>query len=54
MYAIVASQDKAIPPAAERANAQQVGATIYTVNSAHDLHASHAAQVDQVIEHAAR
>ena len=54
VYAIVASQDKAIPPAAERFEAKRAGATIYTVNSAHDLPASHPAQVTQVIEHAAR
>jgi pimeloyl-ACP methyl ester carboxylesterase len=54
VYAIVASQDKAIPPAAERFEAQRADATIYTVNSAHDLPASHPAQVTQVIEHAAR
>jgi pimeloyl-ACP methyl ester carboxylesterase len=54
VYAIVASQDKAIPPAAERWEAQRAGATIYTVDSAHDLPTSHPAQVTQVIEHAAR
>lgn len=54
VYAIVAGQDKGIPPAAERFEAQRVGATIYTVNSAHDLPTSHPAQVTQVIEHAAR
>src|SRR5262249_49038221 len=36
VYAIVAAQDKAIPPAAERFEAQRAGAAIETVNSAHD------------------
>jgi pimeloyl-ACP methyl ester carboxylesterase len=54
VFAIVAGQDKAIPPAAERFEAQRAGATVYTVNSAHDLPTSHPAQVTQVIEHAAR
>jgi pimeloyl-ACP methyl ester carboxylesterase len=53
VYAIVASQDMAIPPAAERWEAQRAGATIYTVRSAHDLPTSHPAQVTEVIEHAA-
>lgn len=54
LYAIVASQDKAIPPAAERFEATRAGATIYTVNSAHDLPASHPDAVTAVIESAAR
>jgi pimeloyl-ACP methyl ester carboxylesterase len=54
VYAIVASQDKAIPPAAERFEAQRAGATISTVNSAHDLPTSHPATVTAVIERAAR
>ncbi len=54
VYAIVASQDKGIPPAAERWEAQRAGATIYTVNSAHDVPTSHPNQVADVIEHAAR
>ncbi|HEX3787195.1 MAG TPA: alpha/beta hydrolase [Pseudonocardiaceae bacterium] len=54
VYAIVAGQDKAIPPAAEKWEAQRAHATITTVNSAHDLPTSHPTQVTQVIEHAAR
>jgi pimeloyl-ACP methyl ester carboxylesterase len=54
VYAIVASQDKAIPPAAELFEAQRAGATISTVNSAHDLPASHPAAVTAEIERAAR
>ncbi|MEV0069621.1 MULTISPECIES: alpha/beta fold hydrolase [unclassified Amycolatopsis] len=54
VYAIVAAQDKAIPPAAERWEAQRAGATVYTVNSAHDLPTSHPTEVTQVIERAAR
>ena len=54
LYAIVASQDKAIPPAAEKFMAQRAGATIYTVNSAHDLPVSHPQAVVSVVEHAAR
>ncbi|HEY2697375.1 MAG TPA: alpha/beta hydrolase [Pseudonocardiaceae bacterium] len=53
LYAIVASQDKAIPPAAEKFMAQRAGATIYTVNSAHDLPVSHPQAVVSVIERAA-
>lgn len=54
VYAIVAGQDHAIPPAAERFQAQRAGATIYTVNSAHDLPTSHPDAVTAVIERAAR
>jgi pimeloyl-ACP methyl ester carboxylesterase len=54
LYAIVASQDKAIPPAAEKFMAQRAGATIYTVNSAHDLPVSHPQAVVSVVERAAR
>jgi pimeloyl-ACP methyl ester carboxylesterase len=53
VYAIVASQDKAIPPAAELFEAQRAHATISTVNSAHDLPSSHPAAVTTVIERAA-
>jgi pimeloyl-ACP methyl ester carboxylesterase len=53
LYAIVASQDRAIPPAAEKFMAQRAGATIYTVNSAHDLPVSHPQAVVSVVEHAA-
>jgi len=54
VYAIVASQDKAIPPAAERFEAQRAHAVISTVDSAHDLPTSHPGAVTAVIEHAAR
>jgi pimeloyl-ACP methyl ester carboxylesterase len=54
VYAVVASQDKAIPPAAELFEAKRVDATITTVNSAHDLPASHPGAVTAVIERAAR
>jgi pimeloyl-ACP methyl ester carboxylesterase len=54
VYAIVASQDKAIPPAAERFEAQRAGATISTVDSSHDLPTSHPGAVTTVIERAAR
>ncbi|HEX4226886.1 MAG TPA: alpha/beta hydrolase [Pseudonocardiaceae bacterium] len=53
LYAIVASQDKAIPPAAEKFMAQRAGATIYTVNSAHDIPVSHPRAIVSVIERAA-
>lgn len=54
LYEIVANQDKMIPPAAERFMAQRAGATIYTVNSAHDMPVSHPQIIVSVIEHAAR
>jgi pimeloyl-ACP methyl ester carboxylesterase len=54
VYAIVASNDKAIPPAAELFEAKRAGAVITTVNSAHDLPTSHPAAVTAVIERAAR
>ncbi len=54
LYAIVAGQDKAIPPAAETFMAQRAGATIYSVNSAHDMPVSHPQVIVSVIEHAAR
>jgi pimeloyl-ACP methyl ester carboxylesterase len=54
LYEIVAGQDKAIPPAAEEFMAKRAGATIYTVNSAHDMPVSHPQVIVSVIEHAAR
>jgi pimeloyl-ACP methyl ester carboxylesterase len=54
VYAIVASQDKAIPPAAELFEAKRAGATISTVDSAHDLPSSHPGAVTAEIERAAR
>ena len=53
LYAIVASQDKAIPPAAEKFMAQRAGASVSTVNSAHDIPVSHPQAIVSVIEHAA-
>jgi pimeloyl-ACP methyl ester carboxylesterase len=53
LYAIVAGQDKAIPPAAEKFMAQRAGATIYMVNSAHDIPLSHPQAIVSVIERAA-
>ncbi|MBV9845034.1 MAG: alpha/beta hydrolase [Kutzneria sp.] len=53
LYEIVASQDKAIPPAAEEFMAQRAGATICRVDSAHDLPVSHPQAVVSVIERAA-
>jgi pimeloyl-ACP methyl ester carboxylesterase len=54
VYAIVASHDMAIPPAAERHEAEQAHAVITTVNSSHDLPTSHPGAVTAVIERAAR
>lgn len=54
LYEIVAGQDKMIPPAAERFMARRAHATIYTVNSAHDMPVSHPRTIVSVIEHAAR
>jgi pimeloyl-ACP methyl ester carboxylesterase len=54
VYAIVASHDMAIPPAAERFEAQRAHAIISTVDSAHDLPTSHPGAVTAVIERAAR
>lgn len=54
LYAIVASQDNNLPPAAQAFMAKRAGATIRTVNSAHDLPVSHPQAVVSVIERAAR
>jgi pimeloyl-ACP methyl ester carboxylesterase len=55
VYAIVASHDMAIPPAAERYEAEQAHAvSITTVGSSHDLPTSHPGAVTAVIERAAR
>jgi pimeloyl-ACP methyl ester carboxylesterase len=53
VYAIVASQDKAIPPAAELFEARRADAVVSTVDSAHDLPTSHPGAVTAVIERAA-
>lgn len=52
-YAIVATQDRAIPPAAEEFMAERANAAITRVRSAHDLPASHPQTVTSVIEKAA-
>jgi pimeloyl-ACP methyl ester carboxylesterase len=54
LYEIVANQDKMIPPAAEKFMAQRAGATIYTVDSAHDMPVSHPWIIVSTIQHAAR
>jgi pimeloyl-ACP methyl ester carboxylesterase len=54
VYAIVASQDRAIPPAAERFEAQRAHAIITTIDSAHDVLVTHPGAVTAVIERAAR
>ncbi|HEY1664689.1 MAG TPA: alpha/beta hydrolase [Trebonia sp.] len=54
VYAIVASHDMAIPPSAERSEAEQAHAIISTVSSSHDLPASHPGAVTAVVERAAR
>ena len=54
VYAVVASHDMAIPPAAELSEAKQAHAIISTVSSSHDLPASHPGAVTAVIERAAR
>jgi pimeloyl-ACP methyl ester carboxylesterase len=52
-YAIVATQDRAIAPAAEEFMAERAHATITKVRSAHDLPVSHPQTVASVIEKAA-
>ncbi|HEX3779452.1 MAG TPA: alpha/beta hydrolase [Pseudonocardiaceae bacterium] len=52
-YAIVATNDMAIPPAAERFMAQRAGARIFQVSSSHDLPTSHPGPVATIIEKAA-
>jgi pimeloyl-ACP methyl ester carboxylesterase len=54
LWEMVASQDKMIPPAAERFMAQRAGATVVTVDSAHDVPVSHPQAIVSVIEDAAR
>lgn len=54
LYQIVANQDKMIPPAAETFMAQRAGATISTVDSAHDMPVSHPEAIVSVIKRAAR
>lgn len=53
-YAIVATQDKAIPPATERFMAKRAGAHTVEINSSHDVPVSHPAAVTAVITKAAQ
>lgn len=53
-YAIVATEDRAIPADAERFMAKRAGAWTVEVRSAHDLPVSHPEVVASVIEKAAR
>jgi pimeloyl-ACP methyl ester carboxylesterase len=52
-YAIVATQDMGIPPAAERFMAKRAGAHTVEIRSAHDVPVSHPDAVAKVIEQAA-
>jgi pimeloyl-ACP methyl ester carboxylesterase len=52
-YVVISSEDKAIPPAAQRFMAQRAGAWTIEVPAAHDLPASQPRIVAQVIERAA-
>jgi pimeloyl-ACP methyl ester carboxylesterase len=52
-YAVVATQDMAIPPAAERFMAQRAGAVTVEIRSSHDVPVSHPAAVAAVIAEAA-
>jgi pimeloyl-ACP methyl ester carboxylesterase len=54
VYAIVANQDKGIPAAAEKWEAQRAHAHVATLDSAHDITASHPYEVTSTIERAAR
>lgn len=53
-YALIATRDKAIPPAAERFMARRAGARITEVAAAHNLPVSKPGTVTDVIERAAR
>jgi pimeloyl-ACP methyl ester carboxylesterase len=52
-FYMVASQDRIIPPEAERAMAARAGATTVTVNSSHVVMMSHPRKVTRLIERAA-
>lgn len=52
-YAIVATQDMGIPPAAERFMAKRAGAHTVEIRSAHDVPVTHPDAVAQVVEQAA-
>jgi hypothetical protein len=52
-YAVLASEDKAIPPAAARFMAERAGAEITEVRSSHVVPITHPKQVADVISEAA-
>lgn len=54
VYALVAEQDMAIPPAAEQFEAKRAGAEIFSVDAAHDLPVTHPGSVTAVVQRAAR
>ena len=51
---MVASQDRIIPPEAERAMAERAGSTVVEINSSHVAMMSHPAAVTRLIQQAAR
>jgi pimeloyl-ACP methyl ester carboxylesterase len=53
-YAVVATQDKAIPPAAERFMAKRAGAHTIEIRAAHDVTVTHPGAVADLLEQAAR
>lgn len=53
-FALIAENDRAVPAAAERWQAERAGARVYSVSSAHDMAVSHPATVAAVIEAASR
>ncbi|RKR87677.1 pimeloyl-ACP methyl ester carboxylesterase [Micromonospora pisi] len=52
-YALVATEDRAIPPAAERFMAKRAGATTVEVRSAHNVPVAHPGTVADLLEKAA-
>lgn len=53
-YAIVATQDKGIPPATERFLAKRAGAHTSEIRAAHDVAVTHPDEVARVVEQAAQ
>jgi hypothetical protein len=53
-YAVVATQDKAIPPQAERFMAKRAGARTVEIRAAHDVTVTHPGAVADFVEQAAR
>ena len=51
---LVASQDRIIPPEAERAMAERAGSTVVEIRSSHVAMMSHPREVTRVIQRAAR